>query len=79
VDKERELEDNTYRLVLVGNDTGRLIGLREIFEELKNQKERPASQLKEMLVEKIATKKLCSPLCEGGILQRLSLGSLRNS
>ena len=53
MDKERELEDNTCRLVLVGTIQVGLIGLREIFEELKSQKERPASRLKETLVEKI--------------------------
>ncbi len=33
-----------------------LIGLKEIFEELKSQKRKPESQLKEMLVEKVGQK-----------------------
>jgi len=48
--------ENDYRLVLVGNTQVGLIGLKEIFEELKSQKEKPESVLKEMLVEKAARK-----------------------
>jgi hypothetical protein len=46
--------EKDYRLVLVGNTQVGLIGLKEIFEELKNQREKPESVLKEILVEKAA-------------------------
>jgi len=48
------MEEKDYRLVLVGNTQVGLIGLKEIFEELKNQREKPESVLKEILVEKAA-------------------------
>lgn len=48
--------EKDYRLVLVGNTQVGLIGLKEIFEELKSQREKPDSVLKEMLVEKAARK-----------------------
>jgi len=50
------MEEKDYRLVLVGNTQVGLIGLKEIFEELKSQREKPESVLKEMLVEKAAKK-----------------------
>jgi len=50
------LEDKDYRLIFVGNTQVGLIGLEEIFRELKNQREKPEPQLKEMLVEKAAKK-----------------------
>ena len=50
------MEEKDYRLVLVGNTQVGLIGLKEIFEELKSQREKPDSVLKEMLVEKAARK-----------------------
>jgi len=56
VDKEGELEDKDYRLVFVGNTQMGLIGLEEIFEELKSQRGKPEPELKEMLVEKAAKK-----------------------
>jgi hypothetical protein len=48
--------EKDYRLVLVGNTQVGLIGLEEIFGELKNQREKPEPELKEMLVEKAAKK-----------------------
>ncbi len=48
--------EKDYRLVWVGNTQVGLIGLEEIFKELKTQKEKPEPQLKEMLVEKAAKK-----------------------
>ena len=48
--------EKDYRLVLVGNTQVGLIGLEEIFKELKSQREKPESELKEMLVEKAARK-----------------------
>ena len=50
------MEEKDYRLVFVGNTQVGLIGLKEIFEELKSQKGKPESQLKEMLVEKVGQK-----------------------
>ncbi len=48
--------EKDYRLVLIGNTQVGLIGLKEVFEELKSQREKPESVLKEMLVEKAARK-----------------------
>jgi len=48
------MEERDYRLVLVGNTRVGLIGLQEVFEELKSQREKPGSVLKEMLVERAA-------------------------
>ena len=48
--------EKDYRLVLVGNTQVGLIGLEEIFGELKNQREKPEPELKEMLLEKAAKK-----------------------
>ena len=48
--------EKDYRLVLVGNTQVGLIGLKEIFEELKPQRGRPESDLKQMLVEKAGKK-----------------------
>ena len=50
------MEEKDHRLVFVGNTQVGLIGLKEIFEELKSQKRKPESQLKEMLVEKVGEK-----------------------
>jgi hypothetical protein len=50
------MEEKDYCLVLVGNSQVGLLGLKEVFEELKTQREKPDSVLKEMLVER-ATKK----------------------
>jgi hypothetical protein len=46
--------EKDYRLVFVGNTQVGLIGLKEIFGELKTQKEKSDSVLKEMLVERAA-------------------------
>jgi hypothetical protein len=46
--------EKDYRLVLVGNTQVGLIGLKEIFDELKTQKEEPESVLKERLMERAA-------------------------
>jgi hypothetical protein len=48
--------EEDYRLVLVGNTQVGLIGLKEIFEELQTQKDKPDSFLKELMVEKAAKK-----------------------
>jgi hypothetical protein len=48
--------EKDYCLVSVGNTQIGLIGLKEIFEELKSQKGKPESVLKEMLVERAARK-----------------------
>lgn len=50
------MEERDYRLVLVGNRHVGLIGLKGIFEELKPQRGKPESLLKEMLVEKAGKK-----------------------
>ncbi len=50
------MEEKDYRLVLIGNTQVGLIGLKEIFEELKNQRKESESALKEMLVEKAGKK-----------------------
>jgi hypothetical protein len=50
------MEEKDYRLVVVGDTQVGLIGLKEIFEELKSQKEKPDSILKEILMEKAARK-----------------------
>jgi hypothetical protein len=48
--------EKDYRLVLVGNTQVGLIGLKEIFEELKSHTGRPEPALKEILVEKAGKK-----------------------
>ena len=48
------MEEKDYRLVLVGNTQVGLIGLKEIFEELKTQRGKPEPDLKEILVERAA-------------------------
>ena len=50
------MEEKGYRLVLVGNTQVGLIGLEDIFADLKNQRDKPESVLKEMLVEKVGKK-----------------------
>ena len=50
------MEDKDYRLVFVGNTQVGLIGLKEIFDELKTQKDESESVLKERLVMKAAKK-----------------------
>jgi hypothetical protein len=46
------VEEKDYRLILVGNTQVGLIGLKEIFEELKTQRGMPECDLKKTLVEK---------------------------
>jgi hypothetical protein len=48
--------EKDYRLVLVGNAQVGLIGLKEIFEELRSKRGEPEAVLKEMLVEQTAKK-----------------------
>ena len=48
--------EKDYRLVLVGNTQVGLIGLEEIFEELKGQKRESESVLEEMLIERTGKK-----------------------
>jgi len=48
--------EQDYRLVLVGNTQVGLIGLKEIFEELKGRKDKPEPVIKDLLVEKAAKK-----------------------
>jgi hypothetical protein len=48
--------EKDYRLVLVGNTQVGLIGLKEIFDELKTKKDEPESVLKERLAERAARK-----------------------
>jgi len=50
------MEEKDYRLVLVGNRHVGLIGVKAIFEELKPQRGKPESLLKEMLVESAGKK-----------------------
>jgi len=55
------MEEKDYRLVFVGNTQVGLIGLKDIFEELKTQKGKPESDLKQMLVEKAGRKNYIAP------------------
>ncbi len=48
--------EKDYCLVLVGDTQVGLIGLKEIFEELKSQGDIPESVLKQMLIEKAGKK-----------------------
>ncbi len=48
--------EKDYSLVFVGNTRVGLIGLKEIFEELKSKRGEPESVLKEILVEKTGRK-----------------------
>ena len=50
------MEEKDYRLVLVGDTQVGLIGLKEIFEEMKSQRGKAESDLKQMLVEKVGKK-----------------------
>jgi len=50
------MEEKDYRLVVVGDTQVGLIGLKEIFEELKSQRGAPESALKEMLVDRVSNK-----------------------
>ena len=48
--------EEDYRLIFVGNTQVGLIGLEEIFRDLKNQREKPEPELKEMLLKKAGIK-----------------------
>ncbi len=48
--------EKDYHLIFVGDTQVGLIGLKEIFEELKSQKEKTETDLKQMLVEKVGKK-----------------------
>ena len=50
------MEEKDYQLIFVGNTQVGLIGLKEIFEELKNQRAKPEPELKQLLVEKAGKK-----------------------
>jgi hypothetical protein len=50
------MEEKDYRLVLIGNTQVGLIGLKEIFEELKSQRGKSEADLKQVLVEKAGRK-----------------------
>ena len=50
------MEEKDYRLIFVGNTQVGLMGLKEIFEELKSQRGKPEADLKQMLVEKAGKK-----------------------
>jgi hypothetical protein len=55
------VEAKDYRLVFVGNTQVGLIGLKEIFEEMKSQRGKAESDLKEILVEKAGKKNYIPP------------------
>jgi hypothetical protein len=48
--------EKDYRLVFVGDTQVGLIGLKEIFEEIKSKRGKAESDLKQMLVEKVGKK-----------------------
>jgi len=50
------MTEKDYRLVLVGNTQVGLMGLKEIFEELKSRRKESESALKEMLVDRASKK-----------------------
>jgi len=50
------VEEKDYRLVIIGNTQVGIIGLKKIFEELKNQRGKPEADLKQMLLEKAGKK-----------------------
>ena len=56
--------EKDYRLVLVGNTQVGLIGLKEIFEELKSQRGKSEPTFKEMLLEKIGKNNYIPPSTE---------------
>jgi hypothetical protein len=50
------MEEKDYCLIPVGNTQVGLIGLKEIFAELKSQREKPEPELKQLLIEKVGKK-----------------------
>ena len=55
------MEEKDYRLVFVGNTQVGLIGLKTVFEELKDRRSESESMLKELLVEKVGRKNYIPP------------------
>jgi hypothetical protein len=55
------MEEKDYRLVFVGNTQVGLIGLKEIFAELKSQRGKSETELREMLAEKTGRKNYIPP------------------
>jgi hypothetical protein len=53
--------EKDYRLVLVRNMKVGLIGLREVFEELKSERGRTEAELQAILVEKVGRKNYIAP------------------
>jgi small redox-active disulfide protein 2 len=50
------MEEKDYRLLLVGNTQVGLIGLKGIFEELKEERGKPEAEMKTLLAEKVGRK-----------------------
>ena len=53
--------EKDYRLVLVGNTQVGLIGLKEIFEELKKERDKPEAEVKTLLAQKVGRKNYIAP------------------
>jgi len=53
--------EKDFRLILVGSVQVGLMGLKGIFEELKNERGKPEPELKAMLVEKAGRKNYIAP------------------
>jgi len=47
------MEEKDYRLILVGNTQAGLMGLKTVFEELKDRRSESESVLKELLVDRV--------------------------
>ena len=55
------MTEKDYRLVLVGNTQVGLIGLKEIFEELKKERDKPEAEVKTLLAQKVGRKNYIAP------------------
>jgi len=55
------MEEKDHHLLLVGNTQVGLIGLKEIFEELKKGRDKPEAEVKGLLVEKVGRKNYIAP------------------
>ena len=53
--------EKDYRLVLVGNTQVGLVGLKEIFEELKKERDKPEAEVKTLLAQKVGRKNYIAP------------------
>ena len=53
--------EKDYRLVLVGNTQVGLVGLKEIFEELKKERDKPEAEVKTLLTQKVGRKNYIAP------------------